>query len=134
VAVASVTVAAGDVPLDEALRRAGTAGLVGLTPERVAQEYTRRLGKGAVIFLPMGDLPLERLASAVLTRPELFLPGARAPYPALEGDTANVFLTRFRDGRILLLNFSDAAKQVRHAGEAITLPARGIAEGAVKAR
>lgn len=122
VAVASVTVAAGEWPA-EALDGASPYGFVpGLSIDKLAAQYTRRLGAGVVVYLPACDVPLPALAREVVDRPAAFLPGARPPYPLLEGDFAWVFLTRCRDGSILLFSMAQQPRQVRYAGADLTVP------------
>lgn len=128
VAVASVTVAAGDWPA-EALDSASPLGFVpGLSVERIAADYTRRIGAGVVVYLPACDVPLPALAREVVDRPAAFLPGARVPYPLLEGDFAWVFLTRCRDGSVLLFSMAQEPRKVRYAGAEITVPPLSFVE------
>jgi hypothetical protein len=100
----------------------------GLTLARVAAEYTRALGKGVVVFVPPGDVTLEEAARAAVFAPETFVAVAKAPAPPLQGDTKGAYLTRFRDGSALILNFTDREARVRWGEREVTLPPRGIGE------
>ncbi len=122
VAVASVTVAAGEWPT-QVLDSASPHGFVpGLSVERIARDYTRRVGAGVVVYLPACNVPLPALAREVVDRSARFLPGARVPYPLLEGDYGWIFLTRCLDGSILLLSMAKEPRKVRYAGAEITVP------------
>jgi len=113
----------------EALEGAPILGsLPGLTPERMAAEFTRRIDQGAAVFLPPADASWPTLARAVVDHPEAFLPGASAPYPPFESGTEGVYLTRLRDGGALLLNLAEQETHVTYAGRGATIPARAIGE------
>ncbi|MHB1456461.1 MAG: beta-galactosidase [Armatimonadota bacterium] len=116
VAVASVAVGAGQIDPAE-LTAPPTLGLVtGLNMERLAQPpFTTRLGRGAVVSLPMGDLKMEDLAREAVYHTERFLPNRKAPYPIIESDRT-VYVTRFRDSSALVLNGGDTKAHIKYDG------------------
>lgn len=126
VAVGSVMVGSGWVDPAE-LEQASVLGhMSGLTLDGVAHsQYTRRLGRGAIVYLPMGDLRLEDVAREAVYHPNRFLPGAAAPYPVMESDSI-VYVTRFRDGSSLLLNSESTEAHVRYAGRGMAIPSHSI--------
>ncbi len=128
VAVVWVAVCEGKLP-QSALHEALPFGFVSrLSLERIAGEFTRRLGRGAVVYLPPGDVTFETFAKALVYQPGRFVPGARAPYRAPGGDTAGVYVTRLRGGGALLLNFRDREARVTCGGRSVVLAPRSITE------
>ena len=126
VAVASVAVGAGQID-PATLVGAPTLGLVtGLNMERLSRPpFTTKLGRGAIIRLPMSELKIEDVAREAVYHPERFLPKQKAPYPMIESDHT-VFVTRFRDGSALFLNSGDAEAHTRYDGREMVIPPYSI--------
>lgn len=118
----------GDLTAAELLQAPALGTVTGLTAERLAGEYTRPLGRGAVVYLPTQDAGWRALARVVIEEPGRFLTGATVPYPLLRPQPRGLFLTRLRDGSALLLNTAEKAADVTYGGRAASVPARGLAE------
>lgn len=128
VAVASVAVGSG--LLDAAqLADAPVLGYkAGLSMETLARPpYTQRLGRGAIVALPVGNLSLEDAARELVYHPDRFLPGAKAPYSLAEGGRS-VYVTHFTDGSALFYNDGGADARIRYAGQELVMAPHSIKE------
>ncbi|MHB1461703.1 MAG: beta-galactosidase [Armatimonadota bacterium] len=125
-AVASVAVGSGDVDAEQ-LTRAPRIGMMNtLSLDQLAKPpYTKRLGLGAVVSVPRSDLEMKEFAREAVFHPGRFLPAAKAPYPMVETD-GTVYVTRFRDGSVLLLNTSGTPAKARYAGKDVQVAAHSI--------
>lgn len=128
VAAVAVGVGSGDCTAEELLAAPALGTVRGLNADLLATRYTRRLGAGAVVYLPVADANWEGLVRAVIEEPGRFLPGATVPYPLSSPLPAGVYLTRFRDGSALLLNCTDTPAAVAYAGREVSVPGHGLAE------
>ncbi len=126
--VSWVAVGLSSVPVTE-LSKASLLGFTsGLKIEDIVKEpYTRRVGRGAVVVVPKGNLDIEQIAELLIYHPERFVPGAKAPYPMAECSEV-VHVTRFTNGSVLLLNYNNAESQVRYGGKSITMAPYSIAQ------
>lgn len=126
VAVSSVAVGSGQLDLVE-LADVPTLGFVsGLSMAKLVRPpYTVKLGRGAVVHLPMSNLRMQDAAREVVYHTDRFLPGHKAPYPMVESDLT-VYITRFRDGSVLFLNSGDKESHIRYDDRETVMPSHSI--------
>ncbi|MHB0998721.1 MAG: beta-galactosidase [Armatimonadota bacterium] len=126
-AVGSVMVGNGKVDPSKMLNAPISGYVNGLTLDRVTKPpYLRRLGRGAIVYLPMGDLKIEDVAREAVYNPGRFMPGKKAPYPMIKSD-CTVYVTRFRDGSALFLNSGSTDAHISYAGHSMVIPPHSIA-------
>jgi hypothetical protein len=113
----------------EALHKAPLLGdMPGLTAEKVAADYTRQIGKGTTVYLPQAAASRTGLARDLVYRPGGFVPGAHAPYPAMEDAPEGVYITHLKGGAALLLNTTDREVGVGYRDQPVAIPAQAIRE------
>lgn len=128
VVAVSVSVGGGDLTADELASAPPLGAVLGLTPDMLAHQFTRKLGAGAVVYLPTSTPDWPELARVIIEQPALFLAGAQVPYPLLKPSVPGIFLTRFRDGSALLLNTADKPAEVTYGNRPVSIPEHGLAE------